>query len=368
MEEKQMIHVVSGPPCGGKSTYVDSHAQPGDLRIDYDKIALSLGAEESHGAEGIVKQAAFSARDGAIQTAVENPSAESWIIHTSLTDDQKKRYEKADAEFVKMDPGYDECMLRARRDGRPERTIEALEQYYHGKKGRTMSLYINFKANIDDSGVITGDFSTYDRIPDSYGDVIAPGAFTDTIKAREDSGHPFPLCWNHSLDVDDIIGVVDSIEDDEKGPMMTAHFFDTDRAQKARELVKSGAIYQFSFAYNTQDEGSVKLEDGTKANELRKLDLFEISIVPIPSNQNAVVTEIKSGRRNSAKDADKLKQIIQLAQECLGELDDTEEPESGSDEPKANEAAVSKEQTEAFEKRKGALLATIKKYSTEVKS
>ena len=54
MEEKQMIHVVSGPPCGGKSTYVDSHAQPGDLRIDYDKIALSLGAEESHGAEGIV--------------------------------------------------------------------------------------------------------------------------------------------------------------------------------------------------------------------------------------------------------------------------------------------------------------------------
>jgi HK97 family phage prohead protease len=227
-----------------------------------------------------------------------------------------------------------------------------------------MSLYKNFKADIDDStGEISGYFSTYDRVADSYGDVIAPGAFTETLKAREESGHPFPLCWNHSLDVDDIIGVVDSIEDDEKGPHMTAHFFDTERAQKARELVKSGAIYQFSFAYQTQDEGSVKLEDGTKANELRKLDLFEVSIVPIPANQNAVVTEIKSGRRNSAKDADKLNQIIRLAQEVLGEIDDTEDNGNANEEPKANPEG--EEQTEAIRARKDALLETIKSLENE---
>lgn len=363
-----MIHVVSGPPCGGKSTYVGSHAQPGDLIVDYDKIALALGAEESHGAEGIVKQAAFSARDGAIQTAVENPSAESWIIHTSLTDDQKKRYEKADAEFIKIDPGYDECMARARRDGRPERTLDAIEQYYHGKKGRHMSLYKNFKADIDDStGEISGYFSTYDRVADLYGDVIAPGAFTETLKAREESGHPFPLCWNHSLDVDDIIGVVDSIEDDEKGPHMTAHFFDTERAQKARELVKSGAIYQFSFAYQTQDEGSVKLEDGTKANELRKLDLFEVSIVPIPANQHAVVTDIKSGRRNSKKDLETMDAIEEALKNALASLrslretvNDNGEPDQDGSEPEANDSAESEEQKEALMIRKGALQERIK--------
>lgn len=38
-----------------------------------------------------------------------------------------------------------------------------------------------------DAGTISGYFSTYDRIPDSYGDVIAPGAFTDTLKARKES-------------------------------------------------------------------------------------------------------------------------------------------------------------------------------------
>ena len=77
----------------------------------------------------------------------------------------------------------------------------------------------------DDAGTISGYFSTYDRIPDSYGDVVAPGAFTDTIKAREESGHKFPLCWNH--DLNQIIGQVDSIEDTEKGPLMTASFFNT---------------------------------------------------------------------------------------------------------------------------------------------
>ena len=190
-----------------------------------------------------------------------------------------------------------------------------------------------------DTGTISGYFSTYDRIPDSYGDVIAPGAFTDTIKAREESGHPFPLCWNH--DLDQIIGKVDSIEDTEKGPLMTASFFDTPLAQEKREIVKSGVVYQFSFAYDVLEAGPVDLGDGVKANELRKLDLFEVSIVPIPANQNAVMTEIKAGRRNSKKDEDAIKQAIALLQGVL----DADDPDDGEDEAKANTAVEEPEQS-----------------------
>lgn len=246
-------------------------------------------------------------------------------------------------------------------------------------------LYKSFemKAAEKDNGTITGYFSTYDRIPDSYGDVIAPGAFTDTIKAREESGHPFPLCWNH--DLDQIIGKVDKIEDDEKGPLMTASFFDTPLAQEKREIVKSGVVYQFSFAYDVKDAARVTLEDGTKANELRKLDLFEVSIVPIPANQNAVMTEIKSeepkkkeidaiyivehnepetksGRRNSAKDADIIRQIITLAQSLL-DIEVEEEPEIiGEDEAKANEASEEPEQSNPEKDR---LLELIKSHEME---
>ena len=232
------------------------------------------------------------------------------------------------------------------------------------KKGFEVKKEKAFKAEMNDSGQISGYFSTYDKDPDSYGDIIAPGAFTDTIKAREATGHPFPLCWNH--DLDQIIGAVDSIEDTEKGPFMKAHFFDTPLAQEKRALVKEGVVYQFSFAYDTLEEKSVKLDDGTRANELDKVDVFEISVVPIPANQHAVVTDIKSGRRNSKKDLETMDAIEEALKNALASLhslresvNDTEESSGAKDEPKANDAAVSKEQTEAAKAAKDALLEKI---------
>ena len=348
-----MIHIITGPPCAGKSTYVKENAKAGDLRVDYDLIAQALGAENSHAAEGLVKQAAFDAREGAIATALKDPAAESWIIHTTPSEDHLKLYADAGADMVELDPGYEVCMERAIADGRPQQTIDGIEKYYSGKKGRIMEhLYKSFEVKANDAGEISGYFSTYDREPDSYGDVIAPGAFADTINARKESGHPFPLCWNH--DLDQIIGSVDpdNITDTDKGPLMTASFFDTPLAQEKREIVKSGVVYQFSFAYDVLEAGPVELENGVKANELRKLDLFEVSIVPIPANQNAVMTEIKAkepeikaGRRNSKKDADAIREAITLLQGVLGELEEADDPEDGEDEAKANGAPEEPEQS-----------------------
>ena len=197
----------------------------------------------------------------------------------------------------------------------------------------------------EDAGKISGYFSTYDRIPDSYGDVIAKGAFTETIQKRKESGHPFPLCWNH--DLNQIVGSIDpeDIIDDDHGPHMDASFFNGPLAQEKREIVKSGVVYQFSFAYEILDAGPVTLEDGTKANELRKLELFEVSIVPVPANPRAEVTDIKAGRRNSKKDADAIREAITLLQGVLGELEEAEDPEDGEDKAKANAAAEEPERS-----------------------
>lgn len=209
-----------------------------------------------------------------------------------------------------------------------------------------------------DAGTISGYFSTYDREPDAYGDIIAPGAFTETIQKREESGHPFPLCWNHDLNM--IIGKVDSIEDTDKGPLMTASFFDTPLAQEKREIVKSGVVYQFSFAYDVLGWEKPTPEEAKSGifNVLTKLDLFEVSIVPIPANQNAVMTEVKAGRRNSKKDEDAIRQAISLLQSVL----DADDPEDGEDEAKANTAVEEPEQSNPAKER---LLEYIKTIQTE---
>ena len=103
-----------------------------------------------------------------------------------------------------------------------------------------MAFYKSFEMKAADNGSIEGYFSTYDKTPDSYGDIIEPGAFTETIKAREESGHPFPLCFNHDFSA--VIGAVDSVKDTEKGPFISAHFLDTQLAQDVRKMLQSGAI------------------------------------------------------------------------------------------------------------------------------
>lgn len=233
-----------------------------------------------------------------------------------------------------------------------------------------MAFYKSFEMKAADNGTIEGYFSTYDKTPDSYGDIIEPGAFTETIKAREESGHPFPLCFNHDFSA--VIGAVDSVKDTEKGPFISAHFLDTQLAQDVRKMLQSGAIYQFSFAYDIKGRRNPTEEEEKEGvmNVLTDLEVFEISVVTVPANQNAVATEIKSvepetkqGRRNRKADEEIIRNCIKSLESLL---DDGDEDKPAEDEAKSAEIAVevneaSEEPTPAENvKRAEELLAKIK--------
>lgn len=228
-------------------------------------------------------------------------------------------------------------------------------------------LYKSFelKARNDGSGLVEGYASTWTTTPDSYGDIVIKGAFKDTIEKRLGTGHPFPLCFNH--DLNQIIGAVKSIEEDDTGLKITASFLDTPLAQEKRELVKEGIVWQFSFAYNI--EGAERPTPEEKAQgilqKLTKLDLFEVSLVPVPANQTAIVTDIKSaeeksGRRNSAKDESLIRDAISALQALL----DNAESDEGEDEPEVNEAS---EEPKESNPEKNALLGYIKSITEEKK-
>ena len=203
--------------------------------------------------------------------------------------------------------------------------------------------YKEFNVKYDDSGngSLEGYASTWIRQADSYGDVVKSGAFARTLKERWNGGKGIPLLWAHQMDnLKSFIGTAEA-EEDEKGLHFLASFDGTEEAQRVRELYKDGRLSKFSFAFDVRDNGTVTLEDGTKANELRDLELFEISCVCVPANDDAGVVDIKAGRRNSAKDADAIRQAIALLQSVL----DDEDSDDGEDEAKANAAAEEPEQS-----------------------
>lgn len=207
-----------------------------------------------------------------------------------------------------------------------------------------MKRFKDFDVQYKDEGTgsIEGYASTWIRKADSWGDVVAKGAFTKTLKERWNGGEGIPFLWSHKMDdLKAFIGTAAADEDD-KGLHFIATFDDTEEAQKVRQLYKDGRLRKFSFAYDVLKSGMVTLEDGSKANELQELDLFEISAVTVPANDDASVVDVKSGRRNSKADEDKLKNVVTLldeAKKALQELLDTDDQEGGEDGTEGNAGA-----------------------------
>ena len=241
----------------------------------------------------------------------------------------------------------------------------------------------------ESGGYVTGYASTFDREPDCYGDVVAPGAFADTLerwKALNEQGKYIPLLYGHNaMDPEYNIGRVVKAEEDERGLLVTAEFdADNEKAQYVRKLVREGRVYQFSFAFDVMEAGETTLENGVKANELRKLELFEVSLVQIPANQHATVEEIKAGnaastkttekadgdkagRRNSKSDEDQMRKALGLlseAEEILNGLlaDSDNGSTGGEDEGESPDEGDEgqKSQAEMLATYKQAVRATIK--------
>lgn len=159
--------------------------------------------------------------------------------------------------------------------------------------------YKDFKVEYkeaEDNGMICGYASTFnDETPDVYGDVVRKGAFKNSLAKIEKEGKTIPFVWAHRMDdLSSYLGSCKAHEDDH-GLYFEATLDATPEAQRVRQLFKDGRLNKFSFAYSVLDEGPVTLANGMKANELREVDIYEITACLVPANQNATVVDVKSG-------------------------------------------------------------------------
>lgn len=128
-----MLHIVTGAPCSGKTTYAYAHRGGNDVVIDLDAITAALGGEY-HGKHGAIREIAKAARDAAIDAAVLK-GVDAWIVHAMPTGDHMRFYRAHGAEFHNLDPGLETCKRRARESKRPSWTVAAIDSWYATRGG-----------------------------------------------------------------------------------------------------------------------------------------------------------------------------------------------------------------------------------------
>jgi hypothetical protein len=150
-----------------------------------------------------------------------------------------------------------------------------------------------FKADAADDGTFTGYGSVFGNV-DGGRDIVAKGAFTDSLKRIKAAGDPLPALWQHNYR--EPIGGFDLLEEDDHGLKVGGFLLkdDVTRAAEAYALMKRRIVKGLSIGYYVLKD-SWNEKEGIRT--LIELELVEISIVTFPMNEEATIDSVKSIER-----------------------------------------------------------------------
>jgi len=140
----------------------------------------------------------------------------------------------------------------------------------------------------------TGEFEGYGSVfgvKDSYGDIVVPGAFQKSLDNwRTKSRYPAML-WQHQMA--EPIGVYTDMKEDGVGLYLKGRLLidDDPLAKRAHAHMKAGSLTGLSIGYVLRDWEYSKDKE---AWLLKEIDLWEVSPVTFPSNDEARVSDVKS--------------------------------------------------------------------------
>lgn len=137
---------------------------------------------------------------------------------------------------------------------------------------------------VSDDGLFFGYGSVF-GVVDSYKEVVAPGAFAESLSTRMPS-----LLWQHRSG--EPIGVYTAVKEDSVGLHVEGKLaLKTARGAEAYELLKMGAVSGLSIGFISREDSYDKVSG---VRTLKKLDLWEVSLVTFPANDAARVSGVKS--------------------------------------------------------------------------
>lgn len=164
-------------------------------------------------------------------------------------------------------------------------------------------LEVKFAAeDVDEkTGAFSGYGSAFDNV-DSYGDVMAKGAFKATLRDWAKEKKLPPMLLQHGgwmmTDTDALpVGKWTKMEEDEVGLRVEGRLInlDTDLGKRVYGAMKEGVLDGMSIGYRAK-----KFTMGTKPEEPRRtleaVELVEVSLVTFPANGKARVAQVKSAQ------------------------------------------------------------------------
>jgi len=154
---------------------------------------------------------------------------------------------------------------------------------------------------VNADGTVEGYGSVF-GVRDNYDDVIAKGAFIQSLKDHKAAGTMPAMLWQH--DADKPIGVWTEMVEDEKGLRIKGQLaMETVKGKEAHALLKMGALNGLSIGFMSKEWA---YDRDTEVRTLTAIDLWEVSLVTFPANEKARVTNVKSADEMATpKDAEK---------------------------------------------------------------
>jgi len=143
---------------------------------------------------------------------------------------------------------------------------------------------------VEDDGVFEGFGSIFGNV-DSYKEIVAPGAFAESLSGWKAAGRLPPVLWQHRSG--EPIGPYLDMEEQAIGLRVKGQLLvnDVQRAKEARALMKAKAVNGLSIGFVTREDNYDRV---TGIRTLKKVDLWEVSVVTFPANPAAQISSVKS--------------------------------------------------------------------------
>jgi len=144
--------------------------------------------------------------------------------------------------------------------------------------------------SVSDSGEFEGYGSVF-GIKDSHSDIVVSGAFSKSLETWNTKGRLPALLWQHNMD--EPIGVYTEMKEDENGLYLKGRLLidDDPLAKRAHAHMKAGSLSGLSIGYMLDE---YDYDNEKNAFILKEIDLWEVSLVTFPSNDEARISNVKN--------------------------------------------------------------------------